>query len=165
MHDRRRILLAVVDRLRERVGALVPGGVHAARAAGLADPSEGTVIIVTVERSSNSGIWDNQSSAFSRTYVVTVTVGMDGLAPDLAGDRVSCPEALDALAVEIEAALKRNDVLDHDTPALGLRPWAFEFVDDAVAFQPGGKGQLGNLVLRYALAVRQEDGAPTSIRS
>jgi len=159
LHDRRRILLGAVARLRERAGSRVPGGIHAARALGLADPSEGTVVNVAVERSSGE-IWDAQSSAISRTYILTISVAHDGLAPDLAGERASCPEVLDDLALVIEAAFKRNDVLDHETPALGFKPWQFEFVDDAVAFEPGGKGQLGNLTIRYAIAVRQEDGAP-----
>ncbi|MEL6061845.1 MULTISPECIES: hypothetical protein [unclassified Methylobacterium] len=164
MHDRRLIRHAVRDRLEQVVGPDAPEGLgfYADRAAGFADAGETGLLNVAVANSGGDLV-DQQASDVFRTYVVTVQLAIDGLASDLDvdSDEPSCPDLIDDLALKIEGALKRNDVLDREAPALGFLPVNWEFVDDQVAFKPGGRGQVGNLFIRYALTLRQLDGAPT----
>lgn len=159
MHDRQAIRNAVANRLRSQVGSLVPGGIHAGRAAGIVADGELAAIFVDVMRSKGE-LFSEQASSLLRSYFVHVIIVGDGPEPDLADPgEPSCCDALDDLAVAVEAALKRNDVLGGQ-PVLGFRPAEFGFVDDALAAVPGGKGAVAHLTLRFILSLVQEDGAP-----
>ncbi len=141
LHDRRRIKLAVRDRLRERVGSRVSGGsMPTAHRPGR--PLEGQ------HRQRRGRALDGRDLG-SPELGHLAHVHRDGhrrreraRARPRRGPPL-LPGGARRARLDIEAALKRNDVLDADAPCLGFKPWAFEFVDDAVPSCPAAGASSG----------------------
>ena len=165
MHDSQRIRYGVTDRLLAQAGSLVPGGIHTGRARGIL--ADGIVPAILVDNfRETSDVFDEENGAEAVTYIGDVLLVGNGPEPDLADGVTSCMDELDDLTLVVRRALKRAwGLSDEGRIALGGgdggRVLGFRYVDRAVEMQPGGRGTLAHVTLRYAITVVCEDGDPS----